>query len=105
MKQLIYLKNVVTLTLDNEKCNGCRICETVCPHGVLQRSGKKAQIHNRDACMECGACAANCQAEAISVQSGVGCANAIINGFFRKDGEVCCGPSDSGETKVGGCCC
>ncbi len=104
MKQLTYLRNVVTLTLDEEKCNGCRVCESVCPHGVMQRASKKAKIGDRDACMECGACALNCKAGAISVESGVGCAAAIINGVFRKDGEVCCGPSDSGKGSIGGCC-
>jgi len=29
--------------------------------------------------MECGACATNCPTEAITVQSGVGCAAALIN--------------------------
>jgi hypothetical protein len=32
--------------------------------------------------MECGACAMNCPFEAIEVEEGVGCAAAIIIGFF-----------------------
>ena len=31
MGQLIYLKNVVTLQLDQEKCTGCGTCLEVCP--------------------------------------------------------------------------
>ncbi len=107
MRQHNYIRNVVTLELDEAKCNGCRTCETVCPQGVMQRSGKKARIVDRDACMECGACARNCRAEALSVRAGVGCANAVINGFFgRKDTTCgCVVEPDGTSTGSGGCCC
>ena len=77
-----YLKNVVTLQLDLEKCTGCGMCLSVCPHRVFEKAGKKVMIVDRDACMECGACAKNCAFEAISVEQGVGCAAAVIIGFF-----------------------
>ena len=32
MARLIYLKNVVTLEFDAEKCSGCGTCLEVCPH-------------------------------------------------------------------------
>ncbi len=100
MGQLIYLKDVATLELNEDKCNGCGTCETVCPHGVMIRSGRKAQINNQDACMECGACAKNCRTGALTVQTGVGCANAIINAALGRSDAPCCGPSASGK----GCC-
>ncbi len=78
MTGLEYLRGVVTLTLDEEKCTGCRMCLNVCPHGVFVVEGRKARIAQRDACMECGACARNCLARAISVESGIGCARALI---------------------------
>ena len=78
MNGLTYLKNVVTLRLDTDKCIGCGMCEIVCPHRVFRIEDKKALITDRDACMECGACALNCPVEAITVQSGVGCAAAVI---------------------------
>ena len=80
MARLRYLANVVTLSLDESKCTGCGTCATVCPHAVFAMEDKKARIVDRDACMECGACARNCPAEAIAVESGVGCAAAIIIG-------------------------
>jgi len=73
-----YLPGVVTLTLNADRCNGCAMCVTVCPHAVFQIVRKKSQIVDRDGCMECGACARNCPEAAISVQPGVGCATAVL---------------------------
>ncbi len=69
---MTYLKNVVTLRLDTHRCTGCQTCTQVCPHQVLAMEDKKARVVNRNACMECGACAINCPADAIEVKSGVG---------------------------------
>ncbi|MHC1722225.1 MAG: mercury methylation ferredoxin HgcB [Aminipila sp.] len=77
-----YLKNVVTLKLDTEKCNGCSMCINVCPHEVYVMDSKKAKIVNNDSCMECGACEKNCPFEAIKVKTGVGCAAAVIKGLL-----------------------
>ena len=90
---LQYLKNVSTLALDSEKCNGCRMCETVCPHGVFVVEDKKSRIVDFDACMECGACATNCPEGALSVRPGVGCATAVIIGAVRETEPSCGGSS------------
>jgi ferredoxin len=72
--------------------------------------GNRAKVVDRGACMECGACQRNCAFGAISVESGVGCAAAIIASWFNK-GEVACGPSDGPATDAGrgdgskGTCC
>ena len=91
MKELVYLKDVVTLNLDEAKCNACGMCVKVCPHAVFAISGGKAHIINRDLCMECGACALNCEKKAITVLSGLGCgcAAGIIEGFVNGGKSEC----------------
>jgi len=89
MNELTYLKNVVTLQLDREKCNGCVMCTIVCPHAVLIMKEKKAFIAHKDFCIECGACAMNCSTGAVTVKPGVGCAAGIINGWLRGTEPTC----------------
>ena len=102
MRGQTYLKNVVTLDLDVDKCTGCEMCTIVCPQNVFEMHGEKAAIIDRDLCMECGACALNCPLDAIKVSSGVGCATAIIIGALKgteptcdccsdKSSKPCCG--------------
>ena len=85
-----YLSRDISLQLDANQCNGCKMCMVVCPHGVFAVESKKALILDRENCIECGACALNCAAGAITVTSGVGCAEAIINGLLTGK-ETCCG--------------
>ena len=100
---LRYLDDVVTLELDAEKCTGCRMCIKVCPHEVFAFEAGKARIEDRNACMECGACAKNCETGALTVDSGVGCAAGIITGMIRGTEPVCdCG---GGAGIGGGSCC
>ncbi len=104
MQSLRYLEDAVTLSLDAEKCNGCRQCTLVCPHGVFAvGDDKRAYLADRGACMECGACALNCSTGAITVEPGVGCAAAIIHSWIY-GGEPSCGCAPEGEAQSGGCC-
>ncbi|MBW1789348.1 MAG: 4Fe-4S binding protein [Deltaproteobacteria bacterium] len=98
---MIYLKDVVTLQLNPEKCTGCGMCLIVCPHGVFVMNHRHAFIENRDACMECGACALNCPAEAVTVQSGVGCAAAVINAALGRGSASCCCVVEPDEQSTG----
>jgi len=90
-----YLRNVVTLELDINKCTLCGMCTKVCVHGVLAVENSGIQILDRDACMECGACAMNCPAEAVSVRTGVGCAWAIFGQWLKKQPTDTMPPSSS----------
>jgi NAD-dependent dihydropyrimidine dehydrogenase PreA subunit len=85
-----YLLSGQSLRLDQNACNGCGRCEEVCPHRVIAIRNRKAILVDRDACMECGACQKNCPRGAIRVNSGVGCAQAIINSMLGKRKGECC---------------
>jgi len=89
MSEFVYLHSVSTLTYDVEKCNACGSCVTVCPHRILKLYKKRIDIVDLDRCMECGACMMNCRSEAIKVKAGVGCAAAVITGFFNKSEPTC----------------
>lgn len=92
-----YLKNVTTLRLAEELCIGCGRCAEVCPHAVFGIENRKARIIDKDQCMECGACAVNCPVNAIAVDSGVGCASAVIKGWLT-------GSEPSCDCSGGECC-
>ena len=89
MRDLDYLRDVTTLELEPSKCTGCRACVEVCPRAVFEMRDKRAAIVAKDFCIECGACAGNCRDGALSVQVGVGCATAVINGALRRDVPCC----------------
>jgi NAD-dependent dihydropyrimidine dehydrogenase PreA subunit len=80
-----------TLRYDAELCIGCEMCWIVCPHGVFAPNNGKAQLVRYEACMECGACQLNCPTDAIKVDSGVGCAAAMIRAALTGKKDVSCG--------------
>ena len=98
-----YLNNVTTLVIDSDKCVGCGLCETVCPHGVFEMGGeKKVFLTDKDSCIECGACALNCPTKALSVDPGVGCAAAFIQGWLTGTEPSCdCSGAPDGKNT---CC-
>jgi ferredoxin len=88
---LRYLENVVTLEYAPAKCTGCGKCLEICPHAIftMGRDGK-AEMGDRDLCIECGACMLNCHFGAINVRQGTGCAYAIMLAALRgKPAPVC----------------
>lgn len=91
-----YLKNVVTIAIDGEKCAGCGVCLEVCPRRVIALVDGTAVLARKDDCLECGACRQNCAYEAITLNTGPGCAYAVLNGWVKGTAPSC----DCGS----GCC-
>ncbi|MCL5263707.1 MAG: ferredoxin family protein [Chloroflexi bacterium] len=90
-----------TLKYTPETCINCGMCIAVCPHGVFAPNGRAVKPVRSDACMECGACQRNCPTDAISVDSGVGCAGAMIRAALTGQKEPTCG---SGGGESSSCC-
>ena len=84
-----------TLSYDPELCSNCGMCSIVCPHSVFAPDDDVAKLVRAEACMECGACQLNCPAGAITVESGVGCAAAMIGAALTGNKEATCGGSES----------
>jgi ferredoxin len=80
-----------TLRYSAELCIGCGMCSVVCPHGVFTQTGDVAEIVHRETCIECGACKRNCPTDAIDVNTGVGCAYAMMYAALTGKKEPTCG--------------
>lgn len=80
-----------TLRFDRELCTDCGMCLQVCPHGVFAGDDGEVRLANRSACMECGACQINCAFGAVTVDSGVGCATALMYQALTKSKQPACG--------------
>ncbi len=91
-------QNVNTLCYEPGLCINCEMCIIVCPHAVFAPDGKVVRVANGESCMECGACQVNCPVAAIKVDSGVGCAYALMWSAIRGGGPAVCGPGE------GSCC-
>ena len=86
------IQKINTLQYFARLCTNCGLCSIVCPQGVFQPGDKVARLVNRTACIECGACQINCEAGAIKVESGVGCAQAMIQAALTGKKEPTCDP-------------
>ena len=62
-------KNLGLITLDRDRCNGCRACFDICPVGVWDDLGsdKKVRFRDRDACFACSACVRQCSQRALTL--------------------------------------
>jgi electron transfer flavoprotein alpha subunit len=55
----------MSISLDTEKCTGCKLCLSSCPYGAIVMVDGKAEI--QDTCTLCGACVASCPVSAIAI--------------------------------------
>jgi len=60
-------RDLITYTIDREKCKGCLVCKKLCPEQAIE--GKRKEPHRIDQakCIKCGICLENCKFGAIIV--------------------------------------
>jgi heterodisulfide reductase subunit A len=61
-------KEPIVAEVDRDRCNGCRVCVTVCPYGAVEIVEGKARV-NEVLCEGCGACTASCPVGAIQLRN------------------------------------
>ena len=59
-------KELLTYTIDPDKCKGCTLCARNCPAGAITGKVKEAHVIDPDKCIKCGVCMTNCKFDAIS---------------------------------------
>lgn len=60
-------KNLLTYTVDTDKCTGCTVCAKNCPTKAIDGERKKVHFIRQDACIRCGMCFSKCKFEAITL--------------------------------------
>ena len=60
-------RDLITYSIDADKCKGCTLCAKQCPVGAISGTVKNPHVIDTDKCIKCGKCIANCKFGAISV--------------------------------------
>ena len=59
-------KELLSYTIDADKCKGCTLCTRVCPNGAIEGIVRQAHVILQHKCIKCGACMEKCKFGAIS---------------------------------------
>jgi len=60
-------KALITFSIDEEACTGCRLCAKNCPQEAISGEAKEVHVINQSKCIKCGVCKDVCKFEAVSV--------------------------------------
>ena len=58
-------KAMSKITINEEKCKGCGLCQKHCPVNAIEGEAREKRIINQDKCIKCGTCLTNCPFHAI----------------------------------------
>ena len=61
-------KNLITYSIDPDKCNGCMLCARECPQNAIEGEKKKPHTITADLCIKCGICRDVCNRDAVIVK-------------------------------------
>lgn len=66
-------KNLISYTIDADKCGGCTVCTKGCPCGAIVGAPKKVHKIDQQKCIKCGICVTSCppKFKAVSIESPV----------------------------------
>ncbi len=60
--------NLLTYSIDADKCKGCTLCAKKCPAKAISGEVKAAHVIDSDICIRCGQCVSSCRFCAIIVE-------------------------------------